>query len=299
MDADIAGFFDNIDHDWMMKFLEHRIGDRRVLRLIRKWLTAGVSEEGEWSETVVGTPQGAVISPLLANVYLHYVFDLWIHHWRENYSQGGVRVVRYADDFVIGFRFKEDARRCMELLRKRFGEFGLELHQEKTKLIEFGRFAMENHEKRGDGTPNVFDFLGFTHKCARTRSNGTFTVHRHSSSKRMRAKLSEVKLQLRNRRHRPLKETGRWLASVLQGWFNYHAVPGNIRRLCRFQKEVTKLWLKSIRRRSQRGRRRWSWSRMRRLCRNYFPCATILHPYPRERFTSRYGGSAILKARAV
>jgi RNA-directed DNA polymerase len=231
LDADIAGFFDNIDREWLIRFLEHRIGDRRVLRLIRKWLRAGISEEGEWSETSVGTPQGAVISPLLANVYLHYVLDLWLHWWRKKCCRGEVVVVRYADDFVMGFQHRDDAQRCLDLLHKRFAKFGLKLHETKTRFIEFGRFAEENRTKRGERRPETFDFLGFTHQCARTRKDRSFTVHRHSVTKRMRATLAAIKEQLRKRRHRPLDETGRWLGRVVQGWLNYHAVPSNFRQL--------------------------------------------------------------------
>ena len=182
LDADIRGFFDNIDHEWMMKFLEHRIADRRVLRLIRKWLRAGVSEDGQWSRTTVGTPQGSVISPLLANVFLHYVFDLWVNQWRRRHARGEVIIVRYADDFVMGFQHRDDAEQCPRALRKRLAEFGLELHPEKTRLIESGRFAAERREKRGEGTPETFNFLGFTHCCGKTRK-GVFTVKRKSIAK--------------------------------------------------------------------------------------------------------------------
>jgi group II intron reverse transcriptase/maturase len=293
VDADIAGFFDNIDHAWLIRFLEHRIGDRRVLKLIRKWLRAGVSEEGERSETNVGTPQGAVISPLLANVYLHYVFDLWIRWWRDNRCRGDVVVVRYADDFVMGFQHKDEAERCLELLHERFAKFGLKLHETKTRLIEFGRFAEENRAKRGERRPETFSFLGFTHFCARTHKQGSFTVHRHTVAKRMRATLAAIKDQLRKRRHRPLAETGGWLRRVVQGWLNYHAVPSNFRQLNCFVNEVKRLWLRVIRRRSQRGRQRWTWSRMNRLASHYLPLPRILHPYPRQRFCAQ------LKARAV
>lgn len=293
LDADIAGFFDNIDHEWLIKFLEHRVGDRRILRLIRKWLRAGVSEEGEWSETKVGVPQGSVISPLLANVYLHYVFDLWIHWWRRIRCRGNVIVVRYADDFVVGFQYKDEAERCLEELHRRFAKFGLKLHETKTRLIEFGRFAAEYRSKRGERRPETFNFLGFTHICARTRTYGVFTVHRRSMAKRMRATLAAIHKQLRKRKHRPLRETGRWLRRVVQGWLNYHAVPSNYRRLHCFVREVKRLWLGVIRRRSQRGRRRWTWARMGRLAARYLPRPRILHPYPHERFRAR------LKARAV
>jgi RNA-directed DNA polymerase len=293
LDADIQGFFDAIDHEWLIKFLEHRIGDRRILRLIRKWLRAGVSEDGEWSKTTVGTPQGAVISPLLANVFLHYVFDLWIEWWRKNRCRGDVIVVRYADDFVMGFQYLDEAQACLDELRQRFAKFGLHLHPEKTRLIEFGRFAADNRKERGEGRPETFEFLGFTHVATKCRTHGWFTVHRYSSSKRLRATLHKISEELRKRRHRPVGETGRWLRSVVQGWLNYHAVPFNSRQLNRFVKGVTRLWLYSLRRRSQRGRSRWTWERMSRLAARYLPRLKILHPYPNQRFRAR------LKARAV
>jgi RNA-directed DNA polymerase len=293
LDADIEGFFDTIDHEWLVKFLEHRIGDRRILRLVRKWLRAGVSEDGQWLETKVGTPQGSVISPLLSNVYLHYVFDLWIHWWRKHRCRGDVVVVRYADDFVIGFESHSEAQACLEELRTRFAKFGLKLHEGKTRLIEFGRYAIERRARRGEGRPETFDFLGFTHMCARTRTQGWFTIHRHSMAKRIRATLQALKAKLRKRMHRPIGETGRWLRSVVQGWLNYHAVPSNSRRLDRFVSEVTHLWLQMIRRRSQRGRSRWTWARMQRLARRHLPRPRILHPYPNQRFRAR------LEARAV
>ena len=286
LDADIEGFFDTIDHDWLLKFLEHRIGDPRLLRLIRKWLTAGVSEDGKWSKTNVGTPQGAVISPLLANVFLHYVFDRWIKWWRKQ-CRGNVVLVRYADDFVIGFESRDDAEVCLKDIQERFAKFGLTLHPKKTRLIEFGRYAMERRQRRGDGRPETFDFLGFTHKCAQTRTSGWFTVHRQSMAKRMRATFQKIKEQLQKRRHRPIGETGRWLRRVVQGWLNYHAVPSNSQSLCRFVDEVTRLWLSVIRKRSQRGRRGWTWERMQCLARLHLPRPRVTHPYPNERFHAR------------
>jgi len=293
LDADVQGFFDTIDHEWLMRFLEHRIGDRRILRLIRKWLRAGISEEGVWSETTVGTPQGAVISPLLANVYLHYVFDLWIDWWRAEAATATVVTVRYADDFVVGFGSRADADRCLAALRERFAKFGLQLHPDKTRLIEFGRYAAANRRRRGAGKPETFDFLGFTHYCGTERINGYFRVKRHSIRQRMRATLASLKVQLRRRMHRPLGETGRWLRRVVQGWLNYHAIPGNGRRLKQFVEEVKKLWLKAIRRRSQTGRVRWPWSRFARIAAKYLPRPRILHPHPWTRFHAR------LEVRAV
>jgi len=292
LDADIEGFFDTIDHDWLIRFLEHRIGDPRILRLIRKWLTAGISEEGRWSKTTVGTPQGAVASPLLANVFLHYVFDLWINWWRQQCC-GDVVIVRYADDFVIGFESRDDAEVCLKEIQDRFAKFGLKLHPKKTRLIEFGRYAMTRRNRRGDGRPETFDFLGFTHKCARTRKSGRFTVHRHSMAKRMRATFQKIKEKLEKRRHRPIGETGRWLRRVVQGWLNYHAVPSNSHRLCRFVDEVTRLWLSVIRKRSQRGRRGWTWERMQRLARLHLPRPRVTHPYPNERFHARLKVGAV------
>ena len=273
LDADVKGFFDAMDHSWLIKFLEHRIGDSRVLRLIRKWLRAGVIEEGKRLQGKMGTPQGAVISPLLSNVYLHYVLDLWIEWWRKHRSHGDVVIVRYADDFVIGFE-------------------SLELHEGKTRLIEFGRYAADRRSGRGGGTPETFDFLGFTHGCGKTRKDGRFIVRRHSVAKRMRATLQAIKAQLRKRRHRPLDETARWLRRVVQGWLNYHAVPGNSNRICRFVDEVARLWLRAIRRRSQRGRC-WTWERLRRLVRKHLPRPRITHPYPEQRFRARLKVGAV------
>jgi RNA-directed DNA polymerase len=292
LDADVKGFFDAMDHSWLIKFLEHRIGDRRILRLIRKWLHAGVLEEGQWSETTEGSPQGSVISPLLSNVYLHYVFDLWIEWWRKQHCRRDVVVVRYADDFVIGFESHSEATACLEELRTRFAKFGLELHEGKTRLIEFGRYAIERRAERSEDPPETFDFLGFTHKCGKTRKHGWFTIQRHSVSKRMRATLQAIKAKLRKRMHRPLGETARWLRRVVQGWLNFHAIPGNSNRIGRFVDEVTRLWLHVIRRRSQRGRK-WTWERMQRLVRKHLPRPRILHPYPNKRFHDR------LKVRAV
>jgi group II intron reverse transcriptase/maturase len=293
LDADIEGFFDAIDHEWLIEFLECRIGDKRILRLIIKWLRAGVSEDGQWSKAKVGTPQGAVISPLLSNVYLHYVFDLWIEWWRKNHCKGDVIVVRYADDFVIGFENQAEAKECLEQLRTRFAKFGLKLHEGKTRLIEFGRHADERREGRGDGRPETFDFLGFTHKCAKRRSDGKFIIHRHSIAKRMRATLLAIKENLRRRMHRPLGETARWLRRVVQGWLNYHAIPNNSRLICQFVNEVSSRWLKLIRRRSQKGRHNWTWDRMNLLVRLHLPRPHIIHPYPDKRFHARLKAGAV------
>ena len=281
LDCDIRGFFDTLDHGWLVKFIEHRVGDRRVLRLIGKWLRAGVFEEGKWTETGVGTPQGSVISPFLANVYLHYVLDLWVRHWRKHRAQGDVIVVRYADDFVMGFQHRLEAERCLQELRERLGKFGLELHPEKTRLIEFGRFAAERRSEAGLGKPETFSFLGFTHYCGKTRK-GAFTIKRQSMAKRMRAKLLEIKAQLKRQMHSTVAEMGAWLRSVVRGWFNYHAVPGNSPSLGRFRNEVGRIWFGVLRRRSQKFRRR-RWHYMARLIRYWLPSTRILHPYPNER----------------
>ncbi len=291
MDADVEGFFDAIDHEWLIKFLEHRIGDQRVLRLIRKWLTAGISDDGQWSTSTVGTPQGAVISPLLGNVVLHYVFDLWIQWWRQERCSGKVVVVRYADDIVIGFEHKSEAEMCLRELQDRFAKFGLKLHETKTRLIEFGRFAIERRQKRGEGRPETFDFLGFTHRCAKTRSHGWFTIARESIAKRMRASLAKVKALLRRRRHWDPGAIGRWLSRVIHGWYGYHAVPGNMIRLQQFRDAIVRAWLAALRRRSQRHR--WTWSRMQRLAHRLLPTPRILHPYPEQRFRDRLKAGAV------
>ena len=226
-------------HAWMLKFVQHRVADRRILRLIQKWLKAGVMEEGEWSETERGTPQGAVASPLLANIYLHYVFDLWVNAWRKKHARGDVIVVRYADDTVLGFQYPAEADRFLEDFRERLGKFGLELHPEKTRRIEFGRYAELNRKRRGEGKPETFDFLGFTHISGKNRK-GYFTVKRQTMRKRLRAKLQEIKQQLRRRRHDPVAQTGEWLRSVVQGYFNYHAVPGNLDCLWTFRDRLTR-----------------------------------------------------------
>jgi len=286
LDLDVRGFFDNVSHEWMEKFLEHRIADRRVLRIIQKWLKAGVSEEGEWTETRVGTPQGAVISPLLANIYLHYVFDLWVKKWREKLAHGDMVVVRYADDAVLGFEHRKDAEVFLEQLRERMRKFGLELHAEKTRLIEFGRFAEGNRKRRGEGKPETFDFLGFTHMCGKTRKGGWFRVRRQTVKKRLRSKLQIVKQELRKRWHERVAETGKWLRSVVQGYFNYHAVPGNFEALRMFRREVVRAWLAALRRRSQRHC--MPWERFNLIADHYLPSARILHPEPGARFDAKY-----------
>lgn len=279
LDADIRGYFDAIDHEWLMRFIEHRIGDQRVIRHVKKWLKAGVLEDGEVTWMEQGTPQGGSISPLLANIYLHYVFDLWIKAWRQH-AEGDVMVVRYADDFVVGFQHRHEAERFLAELRERFAKFGLELHSGKTRLIEFGRFAAANRARRDEGKPETFDFLGFTHACGRTR-NGKYKVVRLTMKKRMRAKLKALKAEIRRRMHLPVPEVGEWLAKVLNGYYQHYAVPGNSDRLWAFRFHVGRLWHRALRRRSQRTR--LNWDRMARIIARWLPHPRILHPYPSQR----------------
>jgi RNA-directed DNA polymerase len=286
-DADIRGFFDAIDHGWMVKFLEHRIADKRIVRLVQKWMAAGVLEHGRWSSTVEGTPQGATISPLLANVYLHYVLDLWVQQWRKRVARGEVIIVRYADDFVMGFQHEADAGRFRADLQRRLEQFGLELHSEKTRLIRFGRLAEKNRRERGQGKPETFEFLGFTHICGKARS-GKFLLLRHTSKKRMRAKLQAIREDLQRRRHLPLPEQGAWLNAVVRGYFAYHAVPTNLGRLMRFRTQVIRSWHRSLGRRSQRST--MTWPRMTNLANRWLPPPRALHPYPWDRFAHRTRG---------
>lgn len=286
LDADIRGFFDTISHEWMLRFIEHRIADPRILRLIRKWLTAGVSEDGNWTETAVGTPQGAVISPLLANVYLHYVFDLWANLWRKNCATGEIIIVRYADDFVLGFQRRKDAERFLDDLKERLTQFGLAVHPDKTRLIEFGRFAADDRAKRGEGKPETFDFLGFTHICGRSRRTKEFVILRHTAAKRMRARLQGIRDALMLRRHQPLHELGQWLCNVLRGYYQYHAVPSNYAKLRAFRRLVVRCWYQALRRRGQR--RRLTWERFGPLADRQLPRPRILHPYPTARFYAKH-----------
>ena len=287
LDADVSDFFSTLDQAWLMRFLEHRIADKRVLRLIQKWLAAGVIEDGNWSETIEGSPQGASVSPLLANVYLHYVFDRWARLWRQRHARGDMVVTRFADDFVVGFQHLGDARRFLNDLRERFAKFNLELHPDKTRLIEFGRFAAPDRTERGLGKPETFDFLGFTHICGMTK-DGRFWLRRVTIKKRLRAKLKQVKTQLRRRRHFSIPDQGRWLASVVRGHLAYYAVPGNIDAVSVFRDEVTRLWREALRRRNQRSR--LTWERMSRIAHRWLPRARIVHPYPNVRFAARTQG---------
>jgi RNA-directed DNA polymerase len=285
LDSDVADFFTSLDHGWLRKFLEHRIGDNRVLRLIQQWLDAGVIEDEVWAECEEGTPQGATVSPLLANVYLHYVFDLWAKRWRRRQAHGDMVIVRFADDFIVGFEHREDAERFQAELSERFAKFGLELKAEKTRLIEFGRDAARNRAARGLGKPETFDFLGFTHISGKTRG-GRFTVRRITIAKRMRAKLKEVKTELMRRMHLPVPEVGQWLARVVRGHLNYYAVPGNTDAIAAFCSEIQRLWHWALRRRSQRTK--VTWERMRRLFKRWLPAPRALHPHPEQRFDARY-----------
>jgi group II intron reverse transcriptase/maturase len=282
LDADIRGFFDNLSHEWTMKFIEHRVADRRILRLIQKWLKAGVSEDGQWSETKRGTPQGAVASPLLANVYLHYLFDLWADVWRKKVAKGDVIVVRYADDLVMGFQHRTDAERFLKEFRERLAKFGLELHPDKTRLIEFGRFAARDRKARGEGKPETFTFLGFTHYCGQRHKSGTFTVWRITAKKRMVTKLKAIKAELQRRMHHRMAEVGAWLRKVVLGYYQYHAVPGNTTQLRIFKLRVCRLWQSVLVRRSQRARMRWE--RFTSVLNRWIPPPRVLHPYPDARF---------------
>lgn len=285
LDADIRAFFESISHEWMRKFLEHRIGDKRVVYLIMKWLKAGVMEDGTWTESESGSPQGGTISPLLANVFLFYVFDQWAHWWRRKRARGHVVIVRYADDFVIGFEHRADAEQFTAELRQRLSKFELELHRQKTRILEFGRYAAERRAKRGEGKPETFSFLGFTHVCAETRG-GRFKLARMTERKRMTRKLHEIGAELKRRMHAPVPEQGRWLQSVIRGFNNYYAVPGNYARLHAFRQAIIFLWRQALRRRSQRSK--VTAARMERLSRRWLPEPKLVHPYPDARFDVKH-----------
>jgi RNA-directed DNA polymerase len=280
LDLDIRGFFDAIDHEWLLKFVEHRIKDKRVIRHIRKWLNAGVIEDGQWYKTDEGTPQGGSISPLLANIYLHYVFDLWANSWRNRKASGDVIMIRFADDMVLGFQYKHEAVRFLEELKSRFRKFNLEVNTEKTSLIEFGRYAVERRKERGEGKPDTFDFLGFTHICSKSRREN-FTVLRKTSAKKLRNKLAELKKTMRKRLHWSIPDLGKWLKSVIIGHSRYYGVPWNGKSLTRFRSEIIRMWCRSLRRRSQKHR--ITWKRMSRIAKRWLPSPFIYHPYPLER----------------
>ncbi len=281
LDADIRSFFDEISQEWLVRFVEHRIGDRRIIRLIQKWLKVGVLEDGVVSVSAKGTGQGSVISPLLANIYLHYVLDLWAERWRRHEATGDMIIVRYADDFIVGFQHEADARRFLDEMRMRLQEFALSLHPEKTRLIEFGRFAAKNRKDRGLGKPETFNFLGFTFICGKSR-RGKFLVKRKTRRDRMRATLRTIKDELRRRMHQPIPEQGKWLKQVVTGYFNYHAVPTNFRALVAFRAEITRGWQRSLGRRSQKGA--LTWARIRQLAADWLPQPRVRHPWPNQRF---------------
>jgi RNA-directed DNA polymerase len=284
LDADLRDFFTSLDHSWLVKFLEHRIADQRVLRLIWKWLRAGMIEDGAWTASEEGSPQGATVSPLLANVYLHYVFDLWVQQWRSRHARGEVIVVRYADDVVLGFQHQSDAERFRQDLEQRLAEFGLALNADKTRLMRFGRFAFQQRAERCLGRPETFDFLGFTHYCAKTK-DGRVVVRRRTIKKRMAAKLKEVKASLMARRHWPIDVQGRWLGAVVRGHFAYYSVPDNIHQVSAFREAVVRLWRGALRRRSQKHR--LTWQRMQRLTDRWLPRPRHTHPWPNERFAAK------------
>jgi len=285
LDADIRSFFDMVSQEWLIRFVEHRVGDRRIIRLIQKWLRAGILEDEVVTVSERGTGQGSVISPLLANIYLHYAFDLWANRWRRREATGDMIVVRYADDIVVGFEHEADARRFLDMMRARLEEFALTLHPEKTRLIEFGRHAAARREKRGLGRPETFNFLGFTMICGKSR-RGKFLLWRKSRRDRLQAKLVVLKEELRRRMHQPIPRQGEWLRGVVSGWFNYHAVPTNTRSLRTFRDCVVRLWLRALRRRGQRDKT--TWERMKRLADDYLPKPRILHPWPEQRFAVKH-----------
>jgi group II intron reverse transcriptase/maturase len=286
LDLDIKSFFDKVEHDHMEKFVRHRIGDERIVRLILKWMKAGVMEDGQWRETEEGTPQGAVVSPLLANLYLHYVLDVWTKAWRKKVAHGDMIVVRYADDAVLGFQYREEAEKFLADLQERVRKFGLDLHPDKTRLIEFGRYAAERRAKRGERKPETFNFLGFTHICGKNHKTGYFMVLRKTMGKRMAAKLKEIRQKLRVRMHDSTKNTAKWLNSVVRGYFNYHAVPRNEDRMKTFRHEVSRMWMWQLRRRSQRSR--WTWDKFKERLGNLLPEVKPMHPYPEVRFAFKH-----------
>lgn len=285
LDADIRGFFDEVNRSWLTRFLEHRIGDPRILHLIQKWLKAGILEDGVVTNSEKGTPQGSVASPLLANVYLHYAFDLWAKRWRRREATGDMIIVRYADDIVVGFEHESDARRFWDAMRERLQEFSLSLHPEKTRLIEFGRFAAANRRRRGLGKPDSFKFLGFTFICGKSL-RGNFLLKRRSRRDRMKAKIKEVAGELRRRMHQSIPEQGTWLKQVITGYFAYHAVPTNWAALGAFRDEITKRWQWTLQRRSQKGSR--TWEQMKKLADDWLPKPRILHPWPNQRFAVKH-----------
>jgi len=286
LDIDIKGFFDNLGKEHLMEMIGKRIADPRVLRLIRKWLDAGIMEDGEWSETEAGVPQGAVASPLLANIYLHYVLDTWTEQWRQN-ARGDVTIVRYADDAIIGFQHRDEAEQFLKDLKERLGQYGLELNEDKTKLIRFGRFARQNREERGERKPETFTFLGFQHICGKNRL-GRFEVQRITDGKRRRKKLLDIKQKLRVRMHEPIAKVGEWLRSVLNGYYQYHAIPSNLGKLSRFRRQVARYWFRTL---SQRSQRRPTWAKLGPVFDFWLPIPQRVHLYPDARFDARHNAS--------
>jgi RNA-directed DNA polymerase len=285
LDADIRSYFDTVNQAWLIRFLKHRINDPRMIRLIQKWLKAGILEDGIVTINEMGTGQGSVVSPLLANVYLHYVFDLWAERWRRREASGDMIIVRYTDDIIVGFQYETDARRFWDAMRERLAEYSLSLHLEKTRLIEFGRFAADQRDRCGLDKPKTFNFLGFTFICGRSR-RGRFALKRKSRGDRMRATLQEIKKEMQRRMHQPIPKQGKWLRQVVTGFFAYHAVPTNSRALHTFRHRVTDLWRRSLRRRSHKDR--MTWSRIKKLADDFLPQARILHPWPHARFAVKH-----------
>jgi RNA-directed DNA polymerase len=281
LDADLRAYFDTVNHEWLLRFLDVRVGDRRIIRLIRKWLKAGVMEDGITSATVVGTPQGAVVSPLLSNIYLHYCFDLWANRWRRREARGEVIFIRYADDYVAGFQHEDDAKAFLADLGKRLEHFGLALHPDKTRLVEFGRFAADLRTRRGLGKPETFTFLGFTHICGSYQS-GKFVLRRQTRRDRMQRTLQAVKEQMQKRMHHSIPEQGRWLGQIVRGYFAYHAVPTNTRAIAAFRWDVTRIWRHALKRQSQKGDS--TWKRIEVLAKQWLPPARVIHPWPTQRF---------------
>ncbi|WP_430755017.1 group II intron reverse transcriptase/maturase [Magnetovirga frankeli] len=282
LDTDISTFFDSVDHDWLMRFVSHRVADRRVLRLIEQMLTAGIMEEGEWQLSEQGTPQGGVLSPLLANIYLHYSLDLWVEAWRKRRARGEVYIVRYADDAVLGFQYHDDAQRLRQDLTERLRRFNLQLHPEKTRLVEFGRFAEANRKQRGQGKPETFAFLGFTHACAKRRSDGGFTILRTTLAKKLRGFVERLKDWLLKNRHLPVAEQGRMVSQKLRGFALYFGVPGNSGVLSTVRGLAIKIWFRALRRRSQKAVS-LNWEKMKKIVHQWVPSLRIVHPYPNER----------------
>ncbi|HEY6291802.1 MAG TPA: reverse transcriptase domain-containing protein [Terriglobia bacterium] len=277
LDADVRSFFDSVDHEWMLRMVAHRIADQRILRLIRRWLGAGVMEGQRWSETVQGTPQGSGISPLLANIFLHYALDRWVHQWRTRYARGRVIIVRYCDDFVMGFQYEDDARRMLVDLKERLAKFKLALQEKKTRLIEFGKLVSELRRKRGARRCETFNFLGFTHYCARSR-DGRFVVKRRTDHQRLTRKLKELRIEARRRMHTPIVLQYQWLCSVLRGHFAYFGLPSNLSRIHAFHQLTRGLWYRALNRRSQR---QLTWERYARLLERFpLPTPRITHPRP-------------------